>query len=81
LRVYVTIPFQDVIHVFTGVPAEADILWDEDNLDVELPSPAESLSVVARLGSSKAYRLVFHDFESSMSAHDWYEQIRARLAA
>lgn len=81
LRVYVTIPFEDVIHVFTGLPAEADALWDEDSLDVALPSPANSLSVVARLGSTKAYRLVFHNFETGMSATEWYEQVKARLAA
>ncbi|NOZ06389.1 MAG: hypothetical protein GXP41_08585 [Chloroflexi bacterium] len=81
LRVYVTIPFGDVLRIFTGLPAEADAVWDEDNLDVELSSPADSLSVVARLGGTKAYRLVFHKFETGMSAHDWYERIKARLAA
>ncbi len=81
LRVYVTIPFGDVLRVFTGLPAEADVVWDEDNLDVDLSSPADTLSVVARLGSTKTYRLVFHNFEPEMSATDWYEQMKARLAA
>jgi len=77
----VTIPLQDVIRVFTGPPTEAEAVWDEDNADVSLPSSDDVLSVVARLGSKKTYRLVFHKFESGMSAHDWRDRIEARLVA
>lgn len=82
LRTYVTIPLADVVQVFTGNPSPQEVSWDEDSLD---PSPGLSealLNVVARLGSRKTYRLVFHEFEAGTSAEFWRARIvRAGLPA
>ncbi len=75
LRIYVTIPLADVVHVFTGNAAPQESSWDEDSLDLSPGLSEDLLNVVARLGSKRTYRLVFHDFEPGVSAGFWQERI------
>jgi len=77
LRIYVTIPLSDIVDIFAGEPEPARETWDEDSADEAFSSTPEILNIVARLGSRKTYRLVFHDFEPGTSATFWVEQVIA----
>ncbi len=81
LRTYVMIPFPDIVDIFAGTPDSARATWDEDSVNEAFSSAAEILNIVARLGSIKTYRLVFHDFEPGTSAAFWVEQIVAARGA